>query len=262
MARWIRFEHRAEVGFGTLENDAVVLHRGDMFDRPEPTGERIPLSSVRVLAPVRPGKMIALWNNFRELGAKLGVPAPAEPLYFIKASSSLLDPDGTAYRPGPYDGRIVYEAELAIVIGRRCASASPAEAASCIFGYTGVNDITASDILNKDPTFPQWTRAKSFDGFGPLGPAIATGLDPATLRIRLTLNGDERQNYSVSDMVFPAAELVRHISRDVTLLPGDVICCGTSVGVGTMKEPTNEVAVTIDGIGTLRTTFVNTPRPA
>jgi 2-keto-4-pentenoate hydratase/2-oxohepta-3-ene-1,7-dioic acid hydratase in catechol pathway len=121
-----------------------------------------------------------------------------------------------------------------------------------------VNDLTASDILNKDASFPQWVRAKSFDGFGPFGPVIATGLRPEDLAVRTVLNGQERQNYPVSDMVFPAARLVSLISRDMTLVPGDLICCGTSVGVGVMKEPTNTVEISIDGIGTLRNEFLNT----
>ncbi len=139
------------------------------------------------------------------------------------------------------------------------SSARPAEAEArdAIFGFTCVNDITAIDILQRDPSFAQWTRAKSFDGFSPCGPVIATGLDPATLTIRTVLNGVERQNYPVSDMVFPPATLVSLLSRDMTLVPGDVICCGTSLGVGVMREPSNTVEVTIAGVGTLRTTYRN-----
>ena len=152
---------------------------------------------------------------------------------------------------------MVFEGELAIVIGVTCRNASPDEAEAAIFGYTCVNDITASDILQKNPTFAQWTRAKSFDGFSPFGPAIATGLQPGSLVVRTVLNGTERQNYPISDMVFPAATLVSLLSRDMTLVPGDVICCGTSLGVGAMREQSNTVEVTIDGIGTLRNQYEN-----
>ncbi|MGB6949835.1 MAG: fumarylacetoacetate hydrolase family protein, partial [Methyloceanibacter sp.] len=124
-----------------------------------------------------------------------------------------------------------------------------------IFGYTCINDVTAAEIIGKDPTFAQWTRAKSFNGFGVFGPVIATDLDPMGLRIKTVLNGEVRQDYPVSDMVFPPAMLVSLISRDMTLLPGDVIACGTSIGVGAMKEPSNTVEVTIDGVGTLRNIF-------
>ncbi len=257
MPHWIRFEHRGETGFGTLDEGSITVHGGDMFGAPEPTTERLRLAEVRVLMPTRPSKMIALWNNFRALGAKLGVAAPEEPLYLLKAGSCFLDPDATIRRPRSYSGRVVYEGELGIVVGAQCADASEEEARRCIFGYTCVNDVTASDILNKDPTFPQWVRAKSYDTFGPFGPVIATEVRPEDLWVRTILNGEERQRYPIADMVFPAAKLVSLISRDMTLLPGDVICCGTSIGVGAMRDPVNEVEIEIDGIGTLRNRFLN-----
>jgi 2-keto-4-pentenoate hydratase/2-oxohepta-3-ene-1,7-dioic acid hydratase in catechol pathway len=209
-----------------------------------------------VLMPTQPSKMIALWNNFRELGAKLGVPAPEEPLYLLKANSSFLDPDAAIRRPRSYQGKVVYEGELGIVIGAVCKDALGAEAEASIFGYTCVNDITAADILQKDPTFPQWARAKSFDGFGPFGPVIATDVRPEELWVRTILNGEERQRYPISDMVFSAAELVSRLSQDMTLYPGDVICCGTSLGVGTMRDAHSTIEVEIEGIGTLRNQFV------
>ena len=258
MTHWIRFELGGETAFGTLADGTITVHEGDMFGAPRPTGRQVALGEVRVLMPCVPGKMIALWNNFRALGAKLGVAPPEEPLYLLKAPTSFQDPDTAIRRPASYDGRVVFEGELGIVIGRRCQNADEAGAEAAIFGYTCVNDITASDILNKDPSFPQWVRSKSFDGFGPFGPVIATGLRPEELVIRTVLNGQERQNYPVSDMVFPAARLVSLLSRDMTLLPGDVICCGTSIGVGVMKEPVNTVEVSIEGIGTLRNEFLNT----
>lgn len=257
MAHWVRFQRDGAPGFGTLEGGAIRVHAGDMFADPAPTGERLALEAVHLLAPVRPGTMVALWNNFRALGAKLGLSEPPEPLFFIKATSSLADPDAVVRRPPGYAGKVVFEGELAVVIGATCRRASPEQAEAAVFGYTCVNDITAADILNKDPSFAQWTRAKSFDGFGPLGPAIATGLRPEELVVRTVLNGTERQNYPVSDMVFPVATLVSHLSHDITLRPGDVICCGTSLGVGAMRDPANTVEVTIEGIGTLRNRFEN-----
>ena len=254
MALWVRF---APDRFGQLDGDTIAVHTGDMFDHPTETGECIPLAAVELLAPTRPSKMIALWNNFRALATKLGQATPPEPLYFLKAASSFAGPGTEVRRPASYDGKVVFEGELGIVIGARCSNVTEAQATSAIFGYTCINDITAVDILNRDSSFAQWTRAKSFDGFGLMGPAIATGLDPATLTIRTVLNGAERQNYPVSDMVFPIATLVSLISGDMTLEPGDVICCGTSVGVGVMKEPVNTVDVTIDGIGTLSATYRN-----
>ena len=255
MTLWIRFEHEGKVGFGTLESETITVHRGSMFSSPEATPQKLPLSSVMLLRPAEPSKMIGLWNNFYKLAEKISSPIPAEPLYFLKNTVSFADPNTTIRKPASYAGKVVYEGELGIVIGRTCLNASEEEAAAAIFGYTCVNDITAIDILNKDPTFAQWTRAKGFDGFGPFGPAIATGLDPATLSVRTILNGDERQNYPISDMVFPAASLVAKISQDMTLNPGDIISCGTSIGVGTMKLAENVVEIEIAGIGTLRNTF-------
>jgi 2-keto-4-pentenoate hydratase/2-oxohepta-3-ene-1,7-dioic acid hydratase in catechol pathway len=151
---------------------------------------------------------------------------------------------------------VIYEGELGIVIGRRCSYVSETEAPDHIFGYSCVNDVTAVDLINKTPAFPQWTRAKSFDGFGAFGPVIATGLDPLTLRVRTVLNGQERQNYSATDMIFPPARLVSLLSQDMMLMPGDIIACGTSIGVGAMKDPTNTVDVSIEGVGTLSNIFV------
>lgn len=256
MTSWVRFSRAGQVDFGALEDETIHVYRGNMFDRPEPIGEAVALSDVQLLVPTRPSKMIALWNNFRELGAKLGVAPPSEPLYLLKAPSCFTDPGTVIRKPSSHDGKVVYEGELGIVIGRTCREVSPDVSRDCIFGYTCVNDVTAADIISKDPTFAQWVRAKSFDGFGPFGPAVVTGIDPSTLRVRTILNGAERQNYPISDMVFPAEKLVSHLSFDMTLLPGDVICCGTSVGVGSMKDPSNVVEITIDGVGTLRNEFV------
>lgn len=255
MTLWMRFEHGGETGFGTLEGETITVHRGDMFADPRPTAQCLPLDSVRVLMPTQPSKMIALWNNFRALGEKLGVAPPEEPLYLLKAASSFTDPDASIQRPRSYAGRVTYEGELGIVIGTACKDASEDDARRCIFGYTCVNDVTAADILNKDPTFPQWARAKSFDDFGPFGPVIATDVDPHELWVRTILNGQERQRYPIADMVFPAAALVGRLSQDMTLLPGDIICCGTSIGVGSMKGPIDLVEIEIAGIGTLRNRF-------
>lgn len=145
---------------------------------------------------------------------------------------------------------MIFEGELGVVIGKRATAVRESDAAEHIFGYTCVNDVTAVDLLKKDPTFDQWTRAKSFDTFGPFGPVIATGLDTSHLSVKVILNGDERQHYPLADLVFAPARLVSLISRDMTLEPGDVIACGTSVGVGSMK-PGATVSVVIDGVGTL-----------
>jgi 2-keto-4-pentenoate hydratase/2-oxohepta-3-ene-1,7-dioic acid hydratase in catechol pathway len=255
MTAWVRFRHHDHTCFGTLDEGEIAVHHGDMFGSAKPTGQYLKLADVELLAPCVPSKMVALWNNFHALAAKLNSPEPEEPLYFLKATSSIAAPGAAVRKPPSYDGKVVYEGELGIVIGKTCAAISPDQADGFIFGYTCVNDITAADILNRDATFAQWTRAKSFDGFGPFGPAIATGLHAGALRVRTILNGAERQNYPVADMIFSPQQLVSLISHDMTLLPGDLICCGTSVGVGVMKESINTVTIVIDGIGELHNEF-------
>ena len=252
-ARWVRFAHDGGTGFGTLENDQIHVHRGDMFAAPEATNQHVPLASVTCLMPTVPSKVIALWNNFVALGDKLGLSAPPEPLYFLKSPNSFANP-GDVIRKPRAEGKVVYEGELGIVIGTTATAVSAADAMNHVFGYTCVNDVTMAEILNRDATFPQWVRAKGFDTFCPMGPTIATGLDPAKLVVKTTLNGDVRQNYPISDMRFSVAQLVSLISADMTLFPGDVILCGTSVGVGSMK-PGSNVEIEINGIGKLCNRF-------
>ncbi len=256
MADWVRFTHGETSGIGVLDGEDIIVHAGCMFAGARATGERLALASVTLEAPCRPSKIIALWNNFHGLAAKLGVAAPAEPLYLLKAPTTAAAPGATVRRPPAYDGKTVYEGELGIVIGKVASNISEDEAGGHIFGYTIVNDITAADILNKDPTFPQWARAKGFDDYGPFGPILTTISPPAGAHVRTVLNGVERQNYPLADMIFPPHRLVALLSRDMTLHPGDLIACGTSLGVGSMKDAVNQIEVSIDGIGTLRNVFV------
>jgi 2-keto-4-pentenoate hydratase/2-oxohepta-3-ene-1,7-dioic acid hydratase in catechol pathway len=255
MPHWVRFEHHDEIGFGTLDEHVVTAYRGNMFENPEPTSRTLPLSELRLLSPTAPSKTIALWNNFHALAAKLGVPLPEEPLYLLKAGSSLLGPGETIRRPASYAGRVTYEGELGIVIGKACKDASEDHAERCIFGYTCVNDVTAADLIAKDPTFAQWARAKSFDGFGPFGPVIATDVKPARMVVRTLVNGKERQNYPVRDMIFSPEQLVSLVSRDLTLSAGDIISCGTSVGAGPIPAGAL-MDVVIDGVGTLSNRYI------
>ena len=254
MTQWIRFAENSVEGFGRLDGTTIAVHAGDMFAAPQPTGRTVALDAVTVSVPAAAGKMVALWNNFHALAAKLGNRVPPEPLYFIKGNGSYFATGQVIRRPPSYAGKVIFEGELGIVIGRTCRAVSEADASAHIFGYTCVNDVTAVDLLNKDATFAQWTRAKSFDTFGVFGPVVATGLDPASLTVRTLVNGRERQNYRVDDMIFAPAELVSRISQDMTLVPGDVIACGTSLGVLPMK-PGTVIEVVIEGIGTLRNPY-------
>jgi 2-keto-4-pentenoate hydratase/2-oxohepta-3-ene-1,7-dioic acid hydratase in catechol pathway len=248
-ALWVRYEHAGREGFGLLDGERIRVHHGDLFAAPQDSGEELALQAVRLLAPVRPSKVLALWNNFGQLAAKLGLERPAEPLYFIKSPNSYLNPGEPIRRP-PEHRRIAYEGELAIVIGRRGTRVPAGDALAHVFGYTCANDVTVIELIQRDPSFAQWVRAKGFDTFCPFGPAVATGLDPSTLTVRTRLDGELRQDYPISDMRFSVAELVSLISHDMTLEPGDMILCGTSLGVGTMKRG-SLVSIEIDGIGAL-----------
>jgi 2-keto-4-pentenoate hydratase/2-oxohepta-3-ene-1,7-dioic acid hydratase in catechol pathway len=246
---WVRFEHAGRLRFGTLQGDRVHEHEGDMFGHSAATGATWPWSDVDLRAPVQPTKVIALWNNFHALGEKLKLPEPAEPLYLLKAPNSWFHHRGAIRKP-LCDGKVVFEGELGIVIGKTSTAVPLERALDHVFGYTCANDVTVADILNRDASFAQWVRAKGFDTFCPMGPVVATGLDPATLSVRTWLNGELRQDYPISDMRFPVQQLVSLISHDMTLHPGDVILCGTSIGVGSMK-PGSTVEVEIGGIGRL-----------
>ncbi len=158
MTQWIRFQHDSRIRFGTLDGGTIEVYDGDLFDKPAPSAEKLDLASVKVLTPCVPGKMICLWNNFAANAKKQNLSKPPEPLWFLKASNAFLAPGEAIKRPPSYTGKIVYEGELGIVIGKECSNVSEEEAADCIFGYTCVNDVTAIDLLNKDPTFAQWVR--------------------------------------------------------------------------------------------------------
>lgn len=252
--KWMRCRLQGRELFGVLEGDQLAVHEGDLFGERRATGERVPVEGVEWLMPCRVGTMLALWNNFRAAAEKNGWATPAEPLYFVKTASSHAAHGQAIAAVAPEVGRIAYEGELAIVIGKRAKAVPLEQAASHIFGYACANDLTAIELLNRDPSFPQWTRAKGFDGFGVLGPVIETDFDVATASVRTTVGGRERQNYPLADMIFPPHELVSRISQDMTLEPGDVILCGTSLGVLPMK-PGTTVEVEIDGIGRLINTY-------
>jgi 2-keto-4-pentenoate hydratase/2-oxohepta-3-ene-1,7-dioic acid hydratase in catechol pathway len=247
---WVRFERGGETGFGRLAGDEVEVFGGDLFASPRPSGRRLSLADLRLLAPCRAGKLIGLWNNFHARAAQEGWARPAHPLYFVKTDNSHAGPGDPIRRPRHYDGPIVFEGELGIVIGRLCSDIEAADADRYVFGYTCVNDLTARALLKADPSFPQWVRAKSFDGFGPFGPAIARGIEPDALVVCTRVNGVVLQDYPVADMFFRPREIVAAISRDMTLNPGDVIACGTSLGAGPLS-PGDLVEVDIEGIGTL-----------
>ncbi|GAB5095317.1 fumarylacetoacetate hydrolase family protein [Caballeronia sp. HLA56] len=260
MTTWIRFRDAdGRIGFGTLDphSGRVVQHDGALFGQARPTDISFAADDLTLLAPCEPSKVIALWNNYYALSQKLDKAPPAHPLFLIKPPMSVIGPNESIKRPKSYHGKIAYEGELGIVIGKTVSGASVEEAEAAIFGYTCVNDVTAIELLQEDPNFAQWCRSKGFDTFTCLGPAIVTpgnGFDWRAAQVVTTLDGVERQNYPLDDMIFSPAEQVSLLSHDMTLVPGDVIACGTSIGVGSIKDGAR-VEVTIRGIGTLANTL-------
>jgi 2-keto-4-pentenoate hydratase/2-oxohepta-3-ene-1,7-dioic acid hydratase in catechol pathway len=238
---------------GVIINDE--LHPRDGLGSDTAVGAPIPLSQVTLQAPVQPGKFIGLWNNFKAAAEKGGMSHPTHPLYFFKSDSSLSGHRASVELPLAA-GRVIFEGELGIVIGKTCKAVSPEEAAEAIFGYTCINDITSLDVLHADPSFPQWTRAKSFDGFGVVGPVIETDVNWEDLTISVLVDGRERQSYPASDMILPPEKIVSPLSKDMTLNPGDLIACGTSLG-GRPVKPGMVVEVVIEGIGGVSVTMTS-----
>jgi 2-keto-4-pentenoate hydratase/2-oxohepta-3-ene-1,7-dioic acid hydratase in catechol pathway len=242
-----RFEHGGAVRWGVLRDDALLPLAGSIFEDLVPEGDAIPIGDVRLMAPVLPSKIVAVGRNYRDHAAEMGNPLPVEPLLFLKPSTAVIGPLDAILCP-EMSNRVDYEGELAVVIKRKAFRLDDElDVADYILGYACLNDVTARDLQEKDK---QFTRAKSFDTFAPLGPCIAVGLDPAALEIKTFLNGKLRQSSNTRHLIFPVPFLVRFISRIMTLLPGDVITTGTPAGVGPM-QPGDRVDVQIEGIGTL-----------
>ncbi len=239
--KFVRFSLGGKVTSGRLIDGEVFPDATTDFER------SYPLEKARLLSPVMPSKVVAVGLNYRDHAEELDMALPDEPLLFLKPPSSVIGPDAEIILP-PESKRIDYEAELAIVIGKPASRVPVGEAAEHIFGYTCLNDVTARDLQQKDG---QWTRAKGFDTFCPLGPWIETELDTADLSIELYLNGKRKQASRTSELIFGPNELVAFISHIMTLQAGDVIATGTTSGIGPMTAG-DEVEVRIEGIGSLR----------
>src|SRR5438477_1783984 len=259
--RYCRFQLDGQPQYGLVESvagrDAIVRilltppeeAGGDMESLRTRRIEPIALEEATLLAPVRPSKIVCVGRNYREHAAELGNEVPTEPLLFFKPASSLLAPGGTILRPKVAE-RTDYEGELGIVIAKRCHRLPDDEdTRPYVLGYTCVNDFTARDLQDKDG---QWTRAKGFDTFCPVGPVVTDEIDPwAGIGVKTTVGGEVRQDGNTSDFIFPLDIVVRYISQVMTLLPGDLIATGTPKGVGPVVAG-DVVEVTVEGIGTLR----------
>ena len=262
--RIARFAKGDGVAYGVVEGEPQTGHPGtgseadlgltiaELYGHPfgiDPggvrlTGSRYPLAEVRLLAPVLPSKVVAADRNYpRELDGD----APPEPVLFLKPSTSVTGPGDAIKYPVKLTERVDFEGELAVIIGRLCRQVPPERADEVIFGYTCANDVTARDLQARDG---QWTRAKGFDTFCPLGPWMETGTNPADLELITTVNGAVRQQARTSELLWNVPGLVAYVSQVMTLLPGDVLLTGTPAGVGPLTAG-DQVSVTIESIGTL-----------
>lgn len=229
------------------DDEAEVREIADHpFGNPSFTGRRWPLTEVRLLAPILPGKVIGIGRNYHQHAAELGNPVPDEPMVFLKPSTAVIGPGAAIVMPA-VSHRVDFEGELAVVIGRPCHAVRAEDAAGVILGYTCANDVTARDL--RAPNAP-WLRSKGYDTFCPLGPWIETELDPADITVTTTVNDVTTQDGHVAEMIFTISELIEYCSQIMTLLPGDVILTGTPEGVGPLAAG-DTVAVTVSGVGTL-----------
>lgn len=252
MAHFCRIEAARAAHYARLREEQVEFLTAPPWLGAQPTGKQYALSQVRLLAPCQPSKIVCLGRNYREHAAELGNEPPREPLIFLKPPSAVIGPEEAIAYPTSSQ-RVDYEGELAVVIGRRCRRLRPEEdALGYVFGYTCLNDVTARDLQRADV---QFTRGKGFDTFCPLGPVIATDLDPANLVVETYLNGERRQHASIGEMIFPLDAIIRFIASVMTLEPGDVIATGTPAGVGPLSAG-DVVEVAIEGIGRLRNRVV------
>jgi 2-keto-4-pentenoate hydratase/2-oxohepta-3-ene-1,7-dioic acid hydratase in catechol pathway len=245
--RIARFATDEGVSFGVVEENTVAAVAAHPFGDLTFTGQRYPLADVRLLAPILPSKVIAIGRNYADHVREMGNEPADEPVIFGKPSTAVIGPFETVAYPQKLSERVDYEGELALVIGRLCREVPAARAADVILGYTCANDITARDLQRKDG---QWTRAKGFDTFCPLGPWIETAADPSDLAITTTVNGETKQDARTSLLLHDVPALVEYVSQVMTLLPGDVILTGTPTGVGPL-EIGDEVTVTIENVGSL-----------
>ena len=245
MDRLYRVESGGRVRYALERDGAWHELDGDPFGSYRP-GAALNRAEVRLLAPVTPSKIVAVGLNYRDHAKEMGKPLPSEPLIFLKPSTAIIGPDAPIVVP-PAAGRVDHEAELGIVIRRTARFVPAARAADYVLGLTCVNDVTDRDLQARDV---QYTRAKGFDTFAPVGPAVVVGLDGRALDVGSSVNGVRRQGSNTRELIFPIEQLVEFVTGVMTLLPGDVISTGTPSGVGPIV-PGDRVVVQVEGIGEL-----------
>lgn len=256
--RFCRYLHEDDVRYGLIEqrSEGEVITRAlpalptamEDFEAGQPV--EVPFASACLLAPVSPTKIVCVGRNYREHAKELNHDIPTSPLIFLKPPSAVLAHGAAILRPTMLSQRVDHEGELGVVIGRRCHNLRDSDdVRAYILGYTCVNDVTARDLQNKDG---QWSRAKGFDTFCPIGPVVVSGLDPwAGLRVQTRVNGDLRQDGTTAAFIFPLDVILRYITQVMTLEPGDVIATGTPAGVSPLQAG-DTVEVSVEGVGALR----------
>jgi 2-keto-4-pentenoate hydratase/2-oxohepta-3-ene-1,7-dioic acid hydratase in catechol pathway len=260
--RIARYSVNGDVRYGVVSGDdgatgdqaealAVAEIAGHPFgpsdDDVKLTGNSYQVADVRLLAPVLPSKVVAIGRNYAEHARETGSEPPSQPLIFLKPSTAVIGPGDIIVRPAKLSERVDFEGELAIVFGRLCRDVPASRVSEVIFGYTCANDVTARDLQVSDG---QWTRAKGFDTFCPLGPWIETSLDPADVQLTTSVNGEIKQQARTSLLVHDIPTLVSYVTAVMTMLPGDVLLTGTPAGIGPLVAG-DSVAVSVEGIGTL-----------
>ena len=253
MTRFVRCLVDGEPAYGVIKDTEVALIEPHPFTTYRPTGRRLPVEGLRLLAPVIPSKIVAVGRNYADHAAELGNEVPTEPLLFLKPSTAVIGPGDPIRMPTDLSDEVSYEGEIAVVIGALISRVTPEVAAKSVLGVTCANDVTLRDVQRREK---QWARSKGFDGSCPLGPAIATGLDLADIRIRTFVDGELRQDGHTSQMVFDIPRVVSEISQVMTLLPGDVVLTGSPAGVAVM-HPGQRVRIEIDGVGSLENPVVD-----
>lgn len=245
--KYARVKYNNEIYYGIVDDGKVTLLDGDIFDYYSITDIVISLDDVRLLPPCEPSKIVAVGLNYADHAGELNLKIPEFPALFMKPSSSIIGQNDSIICP-PMSKQVDYEAELAVVIGKTASYVSQEEAKGYVLGYTCLNDVTARDLQNIDS---QWTRAKGFDTFAPVGPWIETDIDPDNADIKLRLNGELKQSSNTSNFIFKTDYLISKISEIMTLYPGDIITTGTPSGIGSMHDG-DVVEVEVGGIGILR----------
>ncbi|NVF15818.1 fumarylacetoacetate hydrolase family protein [Vreelandella maris] len=247
---YIRFEYKNKIKEGFLKDEKIALLDREMLAGGEPTSETVLVKDVTILAPCQPSKVVCVGLNYKDHAKEMNMEMPTEPLLFLKPSTSVIG-DGEKIIAPPQSTRLDYEGELAIVIGQEAKNIDTKDSNKYIFGYSCANDFTARDLQLSDG---QWARGKSFDTFCPIGPGIVKTINENDAEIELRVNGSLKQKSNLNQLIFNVDEIVSYISKQMTLLPGDIILTGTPHGVGTVV-PGDTMTVSITGIGTLTNTL-------